>query len=292
MAVELARLAPIEIVSADSRQVYRDLDIGTAKPTPDERAAAPHHGIDFLDPRERYSAGRFAADAREWIPGIASRGHLPVVVGGTGFYLRALFEGLFEEPPLDQDRRDRLRDRLAALPAATLNTWARRLDPAYAGGPSQRSSRVIEIALLTGKPLSGHHHVPRPAPCAPWYVVLTLPREVLTKRIAARARAMVERGLVDETRRALDAGVSEGAPGLTGVGYPEAIRALHGELEGDALVDAITTATRRYAKRQETWFRHQLKGPVMMLDASQPPDALARAILSGYRAAITDGKTG
>jgi tRNA dimethylallyltransferase len=295
VAIALAKLAPIEIISADSRQVYRGLDIGTAKPTPEEQAAAPHHGLDLLDPRERYSAGRFARDARAWILGIASRGRLPVVVGGTGFYLRALFEGLFEEPELDEARRDALRQALAKLPAATLDAWARRLDPAFAGGPTHRASRVIEIVLLTGQPLSRLHAAPasglRP-PASPWYVVLTLPREVLRERIARRAEAMMARGLVEEARRALDAGIPEDAPGLSGVGYPEAIAVLNGILAPAAAAEAIAIATRRYAKRQETWFRHQLPGNVTMLDASAPADALARAILSGYRAAIEDGKTG
>ena len=288
VATALAALAPIEIISADSRQIYRGLDIGTAKPTADERAAAPYHGLDLIDATGSYSAGRFARDAAGWIVGAGTRHRLPVVVGGTGFYIRALFEGLFDEPPLDEARRERLREAFAGLPAAEQERWARRLDAGFAGGGPQRASRSVEIALLTGTALSRlqREAPPPPAPARPAYAVLTLPREALTARIAQRVRSMLDAGLVLEVRRVLNAGVPPDAPGLSGVGYPEVVAHLRGELEAEALFDAIVAATRRYAKRQATWFRHQLRGPVMELDASQPPAALAQALLSGYRAAL------
>ena len=288
VATALAKLAPIEIISADSRQVYRGLDIGTAKPTPAMRAAAPYHGLDLLDPAERYSAGRFARDVPDWIAGIAQRGRLPVVVGGTGFYLRALFEGLFAEPEMDPARRERLRPVIAALPAAEQARWAARLDAGFAGGGSQRAQRAIEVALLSGAALTEHHADAAPPPVvAPWYALMALPREVLVERIGGRVRAMLEAGLVDEVRRVLASGVPADAPGLSGVGYAEVVECLRGERDEAELEEAIIVATRRYAKRQATWFRHQLKGPVLVLDASQPPDALAQAMLSGYRAHLT-----
>ena len=288
VATALASLAPIEIISADSRQIYRGLDIGTAKPTAGERATAPYHGIDLIAPTEPYSAGRFARDAAGWIVAAAGRGRLPVVVGGTGFYIRALFEGLFDEPPMDEERRERLRESLAALPSAEQARWARRLDPGFTGGGTQRASRAVEVALLTGTPLSRLQKAsPSPAaPARPAYAVMTLPREALTARLAQRVRAMLDAGLVLEVRRALNAGVPPDAPGLSGVGYPEVLAHLRGELTADALFEAIVAATRRYAKRQATWFRHQLRGAVMALDASLPPDALAEQLLSGYRAAL------
>ena len=288
VATALAALAPIEIISADSRQLYRGLDIGTAKPAAADRAAAPYHGLDLLEPGERYSAGRFARDAASWIPAIAARGRLPVVVGGTGFYLRALFDGLFDEPELDEQRRARLRGALTGLTAEERLRWARRLEPAFRGGGAQRELRSIEVALLTGAPLSRlQERAPGDGPVASaWYVLLSLPREALVERIAARVKAMLAAGLIGEVERALAAGVADDAPGLTGVGYAEVVEHLRGRLPAADLEGAIVTATRRYAKRQVTWFRHQLTGPVLVLDASRAPDALAQEVLSGYRAAV------
>ena len=288
VAAALAALAPIEIVSADSRQVYRGLDIGTAKPSAAERAAAPYHGLDLVSPTERYSAGRFAEDAAGWIAAIGSRSRLPVVVGGTGFYLRALFDGLFDEPELDPERRRRLRSTLAALTGEAVARWARRLDAAFKGGGRQRAARAVEVALLTGRPLSVLQAAPAaPSGLAPWYAVLELPRAALAARIQARTRAMLDAGLVEETRGVLASGVAPDAPGLTGVGYREVVAHLTGALAAVELPGAIATATRQYAKRQQTWFRHQLRGAVLRLDAAGEPEALARAVLAGYRAAAS-----
>jgi len=286
----LAGLAPVEIISADSRQVYRGLDIGTAKPTPAERDAAPHQGLDLIEPSERYSAGHFARAVPGWVAGAVARGRLPIVVGGTGFYLRAAFDGLFAEPTLDPLRRGQLREVIATLPAAEQARWAARLDAGFAGGGVQRAQRAIEVALLGGASLSALHEEPGPTPALrPWYALLTLPREVLVERIRGRARAMLDRGLVDEVRRLMESGISADAPGLSGVGYPEVVESLAGRLPLAELEEPITVATRRYAKRQMTWFRHQLTGPVHVMDASQPPAALAQAILSGYRAKLAEG---
>ncbi len=288
MATALAALAEIEIVSADSRQVYRGLNVGTAKPSGAERAAAPYHGLDLVAPEERYSAGRFARDAAGWLADIRARGRLPVVVGGTGFYLRALFDGLFEEPAFEPGRRQRLRAALARLPAGAVERWARRLDAAFRGGGRQRAARAVEVALLAGRPLSALQAAPSgPTGLAPRYAVLALPRPALAARIAERTRAMLQAGLVDEVRRLLASGVAPDAPGLTGVGYREVVAHLGGALAAAALADAIAAATRRYAKRQETWFRHQLAGPVLRLDAAAGPEALAREVLARYRAAVT-----
>ena len=289
LAAALAQLAPIEIVSADAGQVYRYLNIGTAKPSPAERDAVPHHGLDLILPTERYSAGRFAREAACWIAGIVARGRLPVVVGGTGFYLRALFEGLFVEPPFDPAQRAKLRAALEPLGGAALERWAARLDPAFHGGGAQRAARAVEVALLTGRPLSEHH---RTAPAAgsglaPWFAVLRLPREKLGLRIGARTEAMLDAGLVDEVRRVIAAGVPKDAPGLGLVGYAEVVAMLNGELDEMELAPAIVSSTRRYAKRQETWLRHQLRGPVTWYDATQDPAALAKEVLARYRAATT-----
>ncbi len=289
VATALARLTPLGVVSADSRQVYRGLAIGTAAPTEADRAAAPHRGVGFVDPRERYSAGRFARDAAGWLADIAAGGRTPLVVGGTGFYLRALFEGLFAEPELGGERRARLGVWLRALPAGEAARWARRLDRGFPGGGRQREERAVEVALLAGRPLSAlqRERPAAPAPATAWYAVLSVPRAVLHERLARRTRAMLDAGWIDEVRRALADGVPPDAPGLSAVGYREIVAHLQGRLAAADLERAIGTATRRYARRQETWFRHQLAGPVARVDAQAGADALARLVLDRYRAAET-----
>jgi tRNA dimethylallyltransferase len=287
LATALSRLLPIEIVSADSRQVYRGLAIGTAAPSAADRAAAPYHGVGFVDPRERYSAGRFARDATEWIAAIAARNRTPLVVGGTGFYLRALFDGLFEEPQFDPRRRARLGVWLRGLSGAEALRWARRLDPLFGGGGAQRACRAIEIAVLAGRSLSTLQAERPPATPGfrPWYAVLTPDRAVLHERIARRTRAMLETGWIEEVRRVRAEGVPRDAPGLLAVGYREIVAHLEGRLTARAMEEAIVQSTRRYAKRQDTWFRHQLRGPLVRLDAAVEPAVLAQAVLAGYRAA-------
>jgi tRNA dimethylallyltransferase len=287
LASALAGLFPVEIVSADSRQVYRGLEIGTAAPTPAERAAAPYHGLGVVEPSARYSAGRFAKEASGWIAGIVARGRTPLVVGGTGLYLRALFDGLFEEPALDAERRERLGVWLRARPADLAERWARRLDRGYRGGGRQRAQRAVEVALLAGRALSDLQASRPAAPSGvrPWYVVLTRDRAALHRRLADRVEAMLAAGWIDECRRLLASGLAPAAPGLSAVGYREIVAHLEGRLDGAALAAAIAQATRQYAKRQETWFRHQLAGPVLRLDADGAVDALAAVVHSGYRAA-------
>lgn len=277
VALALARHWPVVVISADSRQVYRGLDLGTGKPTRVERAAVPHLGLDLIEPGERYSAGRFARDAAGWLVGLGPEAH-PLVVGGTGLYIRALADGLFHEPPLDPERRARLRRWTTGREG--LGRWASRLDPEYAGGGRQRAARTVEIALLTGQPLSWWQRRARAeGVMRPWYVRLTVPRAVLHQRIGERVRRMLAAGWVEEVRRLLAAGLDAGAPGLDALGYRDVVRHLRGELSAAELEGAIVASTRRYAKRQETWFRHQLgRAPVVTLDATQPPEGLAAQI--------------
>jgi len=289
VAAALADLAPVAVISADARQVYRGLDIGTAKPAPALLARVPHRGLDVVAPGERYSAGQFARDAAAWVAELVAAGRQPIVVGGTGFYVRALADGLFREPPLDPEGRERVGRWTDTLSPARLARWAGRLDPRYRGGGRQRAARVVEIALLTGRPLSWWQREARATGAIrPWYIHLTLPRETLHRRIATRVDHMLAAGLVDEVRRVLAAGVAPDAPGLDGVGYRQVVAVLRGERPAAGLRAAIITATRQYAKRQETWFRNQLRDQpsavshqpetVWTLDAAAPPDALAREI--------------
>lgn len=287
VAAALAEHSPVTVISADARQVYRGLDIGTAKPDAETLARVPHHGLDLVMPGERYSAGRFARDAARWLADVRAAGREPVVVGGTGLYIRALAEGLFREPPFDLDRREQLRAWSESLEGTDLARWAGRLDPRFPGGGRQRAARAVEVALLTGRPLSWWQREARASGTLdPWYIHLTVPREVLHRRLAARVDQMLAAGFVDEVRRVLGSGVAADAPGLDGVGYREVVSMLQGRLPEAALRDAIFVATRRYAKRQETWFRNQLKEPgdgswgqgIWTLDATETPDVLARRI--------------
>jgi tRNA dimethylallyltransferase len=276
VAVALAAHWPLEVISADSRQVYRRLDIGTAKPTRKERARVTHHGVDLVEPGERYSAGHFARDAVKWLEEIRGRRNLPVVVGGTGLYVRALSEGLFAEPPLDPAKRRSLDAWTARLEPIELLRWASRLDPGFRGGGRQRAARAIEVALLSGRPLSHWQQAARARGALdPWYIVLTAPRPVLHQRIARRADEMVRRGLIEEVAAVLAEGHDPRAPGFDGIGIREAVEYLHGERPRESVAEAIAIGTRQYAKRQQTWFRHQLARTAVTLDATRAPEKLA-----------------
>jgi tRNA dimethylallyltransferase len=291
VAAALAALTPITVISADARQVYRGLDIGTAKPDGALLARVPHVGLDVVDPGERYSAGRFAREAAAWLDEIRAAGRLPLVVGGTGLYVKALADGLFREPPLEPGRRERLRGWTARLPAPDLARWAGRLDARFQAGGRQRAARAVEVALLTGQALSWWQQEARETGVMrPWYIHLTLPREALRSRIAARVDAMLAAGLVEEVRGVLARGVPPDAAGLDGVGYREVVALLANgsHLPTTDLCEAIAAATRAYAKRQETWFRNQLRdGPVWTLDATEEPEVLAALILDRWNAATT-----
>ena len=280
VALALAQHWPLVVISADSRQVYRRLDIGTAKPTAAECARVEHLGIDLIEPGERYSAGRFAADAAGWLSAIEPE-RQPAVVGGTGFYIRALADGLFNEPAMSADKRAELR--AWAAEAEGLGRWAARLDADYTAGGRQRATRAVEVALLTGRSLSWwQRHAKAEGVMRPWFVRLTVPRQILHRRIEARTEAMLQQGLVEEVRTLLDEGIPADAPGLDAVGYREVVAHIEGELAAADLPEAITIATRRYAKRQETWFRHQLADPVLALDATDAPETVARRIVESW----------
>lgn len=290
LSLEVARRLPVEIISMDSRQVYRGMDVGTAKATPAERAAVLHHGLDLVDPGERFSAGRFARLARTWIAEIRERGHIPLLVGGTGFFLRALTHPIFREPELDPERRQRLADVLAARETAELHRWLERLDPPTAerlrgGGGRQRLLRALELPLLTGRPLSWWHaHAPPEAtPLRPLVFVLDLPREQLDRAVDARVTAMVEAGLLEEVERLLAAGYDERSPGLRAHGYQELLPYFRGEISREEALAAVRRATRAYVRRQLTWFRHQLPPGAIRLDGRRPRPELAEEIVTAVR---------
>lgn len=290
LSLEVARRLDGEIVSADSRQVYRLMDIGTAKATAAERASVPHHGLDLVEPGERYSAGRFAREATAWIRSIRARGHVPMVVGGTGFFIRALTTPLFREPPMDTERRERLKAFLTGQPESERRRWLGVLDPESArrfeaGGGRQRVLRALEMALLTGRPL-GWWHRHRGSDRAGLKVVvfvLSLPRAVLYDRINRRVDRMLDQGLVDEVAELLRRGYAPGDPGMNATGYPEIASHLEGGLSLDEAADRIRRRTRGYARRQLTWFRNQLPAGTVWLDGMRPTEELADEVEQRWR---------
>lgn len=292
LAIAVAERLDGEIISMDSRQVYRGMDIGTAKPTLEQRARVPHHGLDLVDPSERYSAGRFARDARRWIGEIRGRGRVPVLAGGTGFFLRALTNPLFDEPELDAERRERLQRYLDRLPMTRLWQWLETVDPVSArrlrsGGGRQRVSRALEVAILTGRTLPWWQaNAPSREPPVPLVIlVLHLPRAELYRRIDQRVDRMVEAGLVEEVARLLAEGFDAGDPGMTATGYAEIIAVLRGETLLEVALDDIRRATRQYARRQLTWFRNQLPESAHWLDAMRPTEELTEEAIRIWRSA-------
>lgn len=272
-----AEHADIAIVSADSRQVYRGFDIGTAKPAAGERARVPHYGLDVLAPTQRASAAWWAESADAWIDEIEASGRVPLVTGGTGLYLRALFGPLFEEPPLDPDRRTALESVLASYPTETLRVWVQELDPARARLGRTQLLRAVEIALLTGHRVSAlHESHRRPARRRARYLVID-PGPSLSVAIETRARAMMQGGWRDEVRALMQV-VPFDAPAWNGTGY-RTIRALEqGLLSEQQAEQRIVTETRQYAKRQRTWFRHQLSDDQVTRLSTTQPDWAERAL--------------
>jgi tRNA dimethylallyltransferase len=269
-AMWLAQRHDLAVVSADSRQLYRGFDAGTAKPSVEERGSVPHYGIDVLEPTERASAAWWAARADEWLRDALASGRAPVVVGGTGLYLRALFGELFEEPPLDPARRSALQAELGALSVPELRRWVDRLDPPRAHLGRTQLLRAAEIALLTGRRVSDLHREHRTAPRwrARYLVVDRGP--ALAPAIELRTRQMMRSGWLDEVRR-LAQTVPPDAPAWNATGYRTIRAVVEGELSPDDGLSRVVVETRQYAKRQRTWFRHQLDGEdVTMLDVRQP----------------------
>jgi tRNA dimethylallyltransferase len=281
LAIEVAERLGAEIVSCDSMQLYRGLDVGTAKPTPDERARVPHHLIDRLDANQAYSAARYVEDADTAIAAIAARGRRVLVVGGTGLYLRALRFGLFAAPPRDDALRARLYAEEQQRPGG-LHLNLRSKDPESAAriAPADlvRIVRALEVLELTGVTLSRHHAAHRPVARHPIEVLLLdPPNDLLQARIAARVDVMLAGGLVEETRRVRDRWGSD-VSALRSVGYHEVCQLFDGDLRASELAPAIIRATRQYARRQRTWFKKE-PGARRFADAVE----LSRAIDAACR---------
>jgi tRNA dimethylallyltransferase len=260
LALQLAHRLDAEIVNCDSRQVYRYLDIGTAKPSAAERAAARHHLFDVVDPDEPFDCARYRVLARAAIAEIRARGRRVVLVGGTGLYLKVLRYGLMPAPPRDAALRERLRALEAAQPGA-LHAQLQRVDPAAAARlhahDRARVIRALEVYELTGAPLSARQaaHGFR-APELPCRVVgLHMDRRALYARLDARCAAMIAHGLIDEVRALWQRGYGPELTPLRSIGYREIGAHLRGDCDLPSALAAMQRATRRFAKRQLTWFR-------------------------------------
>jgi len=265
------------IVSADSRQVYCYFDIGTAKPTRDECTRVTHYGVDVAEPSERYSAARWADEALEWIECAGELDKTPVVVGGTGLYIKALVKPLFDAPNMDPIARSRLEAQLAEKSVGELRRWCEVLDPARANLGRTQLLRSIETALLAGARISELHETHRTTVVAdvqPMYLVVD-PEDALASQIEQRVDRMLERGWVAEVER-LMARVSTDAPAWKASGYMAIREHVAGKTGLSTTRERIIIETRQYAKRQRTWFRHQL--PADAVTKLNPLDSRAGAI--------------
>lgn len=261
VAVDLALRFGGEVISGDSIQVYRGFDIGTAKPGPEERRGVPHHLIDIADPETQYTAADFVRDALAAARVMARRGRRPIVVGGTGLYLKALIEGLFPGPGRDPALRAALEAEAAEKGLDALFRRLEAVDPEYARKVRSRDRvrivRALEVHLTTGRPLSEHFRETRPSVEGRRLIRigLELDRPTLCRRIDERVDRMFAGGLVEEVRSLLERGVSEGCPAFRALGYSHVLRLLRGEIGRAEAVSLTKTDTRQYAKRQMTWFR-------------------------------------
>ena len=287
IALELALALDAELVSADSMQVYRGMDIGTAKPTAEERALVPHHLIDVCDVSEVFDAKQFIEMASRIIDGIHARGKKALVVGGTGLYVRALRHGLFEGP----SRNEELRERLEKMTAVQLFEELERLDPATAKRIDRhnprRLVRALEVFHGTGKPISelqkewGRGEDNRVA--APAGFMLNRDREDLHMRIERRIDQQIASGWVDEVRHLLESGLEKNATAMQAAGYRELVAHVRGDLSLAEAVALIKTRTRQLAKRQLTWFRREPQLNWLEIGREELPSITVERILQGMQ---------
>jgi tRNA dimethylallyltransferase len=278
IAIQLAEEFNAAIVGADSRQIYCYFNIGTAKPTREECARATHYGVDVAEPTERYSAARWASEASEWIECAGELEKTPLIVGGTGLYIRALVEPLFNAPEVDAIARSQLEEELATRSIADLRRWCEVLDPKRAHLGRTQLLRAIETALLTGSRISelhdAHKRVTTVNDVEPAYLIVD-PEDALNSQIQIRLDQMLERGWIDEVRQLIDR-VPPDAPAWKSSGYSAIREHVEGKTDLSTTRQRIIIETRQYAKRQRTWFRHQL--PESAVTNLNPLDSQAIAV--------------
>lgn len=289
LSIELAKALNGEIISADSMQVYRRMDIGTAKITEEEMQGVPHHLIDICEPTEEWNVMRFVKESERLIREIHERGHVPIVAGGTGFYIHALAYGAeFEE----EETASELRKELEQWSTDNLHNKLKELDPVSAEKihPNNRKRviRAVEYAMDTGRPISelNERLKQKESPYALCYLVLNLPREILYERIEKRIDIMLEQGLVDEVRKLKDEGCDRSMVSMKGLGYKEILAYLDGECSLDEAVTILKRDTRHFAKRQLTWWRGEAEA--IFLEKTPEETLLERAV-DMVRIKCTDG---
>nr|WP_091182530.1 tRNA (adenosine(37)-N6)-dimethylallyltransferase MiaA [Microlunatus flavus] len=287
LAVALARAyaergQPAEVVSADSMLVYRGMDVGTAKPTSRERAGVVHHLVDVLDVRETATVAQFQAMARAAVADCLARGVVPVLAGGSALYVRAVVDA-FEFPGTDAALRASLEADLEAVGAEAMHARLAERDPAAAAvilpGNARRVVRALEVVELTGRPYAAELPERRYALPDVVQIGLDVPRDVLDRRIRARVDAMWAAGLVDEVRLLEAAGLREGLTASRALGYRQVLQLLDGEVDEDAAREATVVATRRFARRQDSWFRKDDR--ITWLDHDRPDLVAAALVVAG-----------
>lgn len=285
LAIEWALRINGEIISCDSRQIYKYMDIGTAKPTLEERNLIPHHLIDIIYPDEIMSAGEFQKLARACIEDIYRRGKVPLLVGGTGLYIRAVIRDINFPPKVDESIREMIKEKVKKEGLSRVYEELQRIDPVTANKISPndeiRITRALEVYYATGKPISYYRRgidVDYPEYNIV-YFVLNPPRDLLYKRIEERVDKMIKLGLIEETKYILSLGYSPELPSLQTLGYREIIKYIHGMYSLESAVEEIKKETRRYAKRQLTWFRNEIR--VRLISYEEVEDAFCE--VSRYR---------
>jgi tRNA dimethylallyltransferase len=298
-----AGAAGVEILSADARQIYRGMRIGAAQPTAAEGARVPHHLVDCVDPLTLYTAADFGRDGRRVLASLSGRGVVPLVVGGSGLYLRVLIEGLFEGPPRHAALRAELEARAERQGDAALHAELARSDPETAARLHARDRvrviRALEVLRLTGVPLSEHHRRHSRAgslAARTRLVVLDRERADLHARIARRTAAMYRQGILDEAARLLARGLAPEHPAYRTIGYREAFDVVRGRCSVEAAIEATTVATRQYARRQLIWLRgwtrHLPAAPWVVAPPDELPERTAARILVRLAGSAAGGGAG
>lgn len=286
VALALAEKLGAEIISMDSMAIYRGMDIGTAKPTPEEQNQVPHHLIDIVDPSDEYSVAQYVEQAHRLVSEIRERGRESLFVGGTPLYLKSLLRGIFDGPPADWQLREEIEKELGEVGSQALHKVLEQVDPLAADAihpnDARRLIRAIEVYRTTGEPIS-HQQMQfedgRPAEACRVFV-LRRPREEQRERINQRVDAMLGRGLVEEVKGLLERGVEFGRTSSQAVGYREVLTHLAGELPHGEMVENIKASTRRFSKRQGTWFRSLSECRFVNVEEEETPEKIAGRIVT------------
>ena len=286
VGIALARHLNAEIISADSRQIYRYMDIGTAKPSSEEQQIVPHHLIDIVNPDVRFSAGEFARQADKVLDNLHQQGKSPLIVGGAGLYLQALMGGLFTSPVIPPDVRAKVAAHLQAMPTDSLYNKLQTVDVESSArihpNDRQRIERALEVYEATGTSLTAWHR--KSAPGKPDHALMLIglnrPRVELYDRINQRVDRMLDRGLVEEVHRLLGLGYTEVSCALKTFGYAEILNYIKGSVSLEAAADQIRLQSRRYAKRQLTWFRNREEILWIDIEGDESPNSICDRIVA------------